>query len=122
MPASSGIRLGRLVHEECLAAIEALDSDQNVHLRIHQARKAIRRARSLIALVARELDTGTADGSGAAALGGGATSVPWPGSVPVEAGMRFAPLAIGISSSWPTRTPMSGPSPFHEASAVVETP
>ena len=62
MPASSGIRLGRLVHEECLAAIEALDSDQNVHLRIHQARKAIRRARSLIALVARELDTGTADG------------------------------------------------------------
>ena len=46
MPASSGIRLGRLVHEECLAAIEALDSDQNVHLRIHQARKAIRRARS----------------------------------------------------------------------------
>lgn len=62
MPASSGIRLGRLVHEECLAAIEALDSDQNVHLRIHQARKAIRRARSLIALGARELDTGTADG------------------------------------------------------------
>ena len=42
MPASSGIRLGRLVHEECLAAIEALDSDQNLHLRIHQARKAIR--------------------------------------------------------------------------------
>ena len=61
-------------------------------------------------------------GSGAAALGGGVTGVPWPGWVSGALEMRLASLTIGIRSSWFSRTARSGPSPFHEASAVTETP
>ena len=63
-------------------------------------------------------------GSGSAASGGGATGVPWPGWVAMSEALeiRFASLTIGISSSWLSRTSRSGPRPFHEASAVTETP
>ncbi len=63
-------------------------------------------------------------GSGAAALEGGATGVPWPGWVSMEAApeIRLASLTMGIRSSWFSRTARSGPRPFHEASAVTETP
>ena len=58
----------------------------------------------------------------AAALGGAVTGVPWPGWVSTLLEMRLASLTIGIRSSWFSRTARSGPRPFHEASAVTETP
>jgi len=58
---SHGSRLGRLVQHEGLAAIEALTAPDDVHTHVHEARKAIRRARSLLALVEDELDVGAAD-------------------------------------------------------------
>lgn len=62
MSSSYGSRLGRLLQKECLAAIEVLAAPGSIHVRVHEARKAIRRARSLIALAATQLDTGPADG------------------------------------------------------------
>ncbi|WP_372012639.1 CHAD domain-containing protein [Pseudoxanthomonas sp. 10H] len=57
-----GSRLGHLLQRECLAAVEALaTADRDAHAGVHEARKAIRRARSLLALVARELDVQAAD-------------------------------------------------------------
>jgi CHAD domain-containing protein len=60
-PSSHGSRLGPLLQHECRAAIEALSDTQDVHARVHAARKAIRRARSLIALVEPVLDVEAAD-------------------------------------------------------------
>jgi CHAD domain-containing protein len=61
MPSSCGSRLGRLLQKECLAAVEALAAAQDVHVRVHEARKAIRRARSLLALVGLDLDVEAGD-------------------------------------------------------------
>lgn len=58
---SHGSRLGRLLQHECQAAIDALAAGGDVHAQVHEARKAIRRARSLIALVEPELDAEAAD-------------------------------------------------------------
>ena len=64
MPSSSsGSRLGRLLQQECLAAIESLAATgSDVHAHVHEARKAIRRARSLAALVGSRFEVETADG------------------------------------------------------------
>jgi len=47
---SAGQALGALVHEECKAILRALRMPKAVHTRVHEARKAIRRARALLAL------------------------------------------------------------------------
>lgn len=57
MPSSfDGSRLGRLLQHECKTATEALAAAGDVHARVHAARKAIRRARALLALVDADLD------------------------------------------------------------------
>ncbi len=60
-PSSQGSRLGRLLQHECRTAIESLAATEDVHARVHEARKAIRRARSLLALVDARLDVEAAD-------------------------------------------------------------
>ena len=55
-PSSHGNRLGGLVQRECQAAAAALAVDGDLHAGVHEARKAIRRARSLLALAAPALD------------------------------------------------------------------
>jgi CHAD domain-containing protein len=56
-------RLGRLLQQECLTAIESLAAaGSDVHAHVHEARKAIRRARSLAALVESRFDIDAADG------------------------------------------------------------
>lgn len=60
-PASYGSRLGRLLQKECQTAIEALAAGDDVHARVHEARKAIRRTRSQIALAAPKLDVAAVD-------------------------------------------------------------
>lgn len=47
---SAGHALGKLVHEECSAVIAALRGRSALHTRVHEARKAIRRTRALLAL------------------------------------------------------------------------
>ncbi|HVJ38251.1 MAG TPA: CHAD domain-containing protein [Stenotrophomonas sp.] len=47
---SAGHALGKLVHEECSAVIAGLRGRKALHTRVHEARKAIRRARALLAL------------------------------------------------------------------------
>jgi len=47
---STGLALGSLVHEECRAAMRALAAPKAIHTRVHEARKAIRRTRALLAL------------------------------------------------------------------------
>jgi CHAD domain-containing protein len=55
-------RLGRLLQQECLTAIESLAAaGSDVHAHVHEARKAIRRARSLAALVESRFDVEAAD-------------------------------------------------------------
>ena len=62
MPSSShGSRLGRLLQQECQAATAALAGRGDVHARVHEARKAIRRARSLLALVDADLEVESSD-------------------------------------------------------------
>lgn len=46
-----GGRLATLIQADCDAAARALGSDDEVHARVHRARKAIRRVRSMLALV-----------------------------------------------------------------------
>jgi len=48
---ATGQALGALVRSECQAIIDALRAPTAVHVRVHEARKAIRRARALLALV-----------------------------------------------------------------------
>lgn len=48
---SAGLALGRLACEECGAALVALRSRRGIHVRVHEARKAVRRTRALLALV-----------------------------------------------------------------------
>ncbi|MBO9718168.1 MAG: CHAD domain-containing protein [Pseudoxanthomonas sp.] len=63
MPSSPGSRLGHLLRQECLAALKSLaTAGDQVHAHVHEARKAIRRARSLAALVASGFDVESADG------------------------------------------------------------
>ncbi len=47
---STGQALGTLVHAECNAILRALRGKKAVHARVHEARKAIRRTRALLAL------------------------------------------------------------------------
>lgn len=47
---STGQALGRLVSAECAAIVHALRAPLAVHTRVHEARKAIRRVRALLAL------------------------------------------------------------------------
>lgn len=58
---SLGSQLGHLVLNECTAAERALAARRGVHGRVHEARKAIRRTRSLLALVADRIDVEPAD-------------------------------------------------------------
>lgn len=58
---SLGTQLGRLILSECTAAERTLAAREGVHGRVHEARKAIRRARSLLALVADRIDVESAD-------------------------------------------------------------
>lgn len=60
-PSFHGSRLGTLLQHECQAVVESLSATEGVHARVHAARKAIRRARSLLALVETDLDVETAD-------------------------------------------------------------
>lgn len=61
-PSAYGSRLGRLLQRECLTAIDTLASPGDPHARVHQARKAIRRVRSVLALVAPAFDVSAIDG------------------------------------------------------------
>ncbi len=63
MPSKSiGSATGALVRRECLAINDALNGFSNVHDSIHAARKAVRRLRALLALVAETaLDLDQAD-------------------------------------------------------------
>lgn len=62
MPAHPvGIRLSRRVAAECAAIDAALGGRTLIHGRVHEARKAIRRLRAMLALVARNLDVTTED-------------------------------------------------------------
>lgn len=62
MPAHPvGPALGRKVAAECAAIQQALAGRKQVHGRVHEARKAIRRVRALLALVERKLDVEAAD-------------------------------------------------------------
>jgi len=47
---STGQALGTLVHEECRAVVRMLRGRKAIHTRVHEARKAIRRTRALLAL------------------------------------------------------------------------
>lgn len=61
---STGKALGELVRAECQAVIDALRAPRAVHTRVHEARKAIRRARALLALAqdgGADFDVGPAD-------------------------------------------------------------
>ncbi|HEY9253362.1 MAG TPA: CHAD domain-containing protein [Stenotrophomonas sp.] len=61
---SAGHALGKLVHEECNAVIAALRGRKALHTRVHEARKAVRRARALLALAEdgeATFDVGPAD-------------------------------------------------------------
>lgn len=58
---STGEKLGRIVRHDCEVARQALAAPGSVHGRVHEARKAIRRVRSILALVEERLDVGSAD-------------------------------------------------------------
>ena len=61
---SAGLALGTLVHGECRAAMRALGAPKAIHTRVHEARKAIRRTRALLALAEdgdAAFDVGPAD-------------------------------------------------------------
>jgi CHAD domain-containing protein len=61
---STGQALGNLVHAECRAVVRALLGRKSVHTRVHEARKAIRRTRALLALAEEgdaPFDIGPAD-------------------------------------------------------------
>lgn len=61
---STGQALGERVHAECRAIVHALRAPKALHARVHEARKAIRRTRALLALAAdgdAPFDVGPAD-------------------------------------------------------------
>ncbi len=61
---SNGQALGKLVNAECRAIVQALLGRKAVHTRVHEARKAIRRTRALLALAEdgeAPFDVGPAD-------------------------------------------------------------
>lgn len=60
-PHTTGHAIGRSIRAECLSASAQLQAAGEVHTRIHEARKAIRRARSLLALVDDRLDVEAAN-------------------------------------------------------------
>ena len=108
-----GGRLGRLLHRECQTAIDALAATGDVHVRVHEARKAIRRARSLIALAAPEWGVVAADGTlqrageglgslrdaHASALTATGLAIRHPAG-----GWDEVAVALARRSSWPSRT------------------
>ena len=62
MPAHPvGLRLGKRVAAECAAIDKALRDRTQIQGRVHEARKAIRRVRALLALVERHLDVAAED-------------------------------------------------------------